>query len=220
MITFIRSQSLPGHALESLVLPGLHLAFARNRGLRPAPMLRRARSLSGAFPVAAWAEDGLGGALGVVGPIAVLCLVSLAGVFLQSLRDGLLIVAGDAHSYRNHPIELRRIPHLDTVENVGLCVTDTQCSATASSRSGRNWLALAGAVNDLPVQLWIADPDSMLRGKLRAELLELVGAGDGQCSPLLRAQLESRQNSGLILGLPDFDALSAISEADMAWIGA
>jgi hypothetical protein len=58
------------------------------------------------LPVTAWAKDGLGGAFGVVGPIAVLCLATLAGVFFQSLRDGPLIVTRYAHSYRNHPIKL------------------------------------------------------------------------------------------------------------------
>jgi hypothetical protein len=56
--------------------------------------------------VAAWAKNGLGGALRVVAPVAVLCLAPQAGVFPQSLRDGLLIVARYAHSYRNHPIKL------------------------------------------------------------------------------------------------------------------
>ena len=60
----------------------------------------------GVLPVAAWAKDGLSGALRVVGPIAVLCLAPLVGVFLQSLRYGLLIEARYAHSYRNHPIKL------------------------------------------------------------------------------------------------------------------
>ena len=89
-----------------------------------------------------------------------------------------------------------------------------------SSRNYRNWLALAGTANDLPAQLWIADLESMLRGKLRAELLELVGAGDGQRSPLLRAQLERGQYSSLILRLPDINALATIRKADAAWIGA
>ena len=70
------------------------------------------------------------------------------------------------------------------------------------------------------VQLWIADPESILCGKQRAQLFELSGAGDGQCSPLLRAQLERGQYSGLVLRLPDVDTLSTIRKADVAWIGA
>jgi hypothetical protein len=69
-------------------------------------------------------------------------------------------------------------------------------------------------------QLWIADPDSMLGGKLRAELLELGGAGDGHRSPLLRAQLECGEDGGLVLLLPNVDAFAAICEADAIWIGA
>ncbi len=59
----------------------------------------------------------------------------------------------------------------------------------------------------------------MLRGKLCTELLELVGTGDRQCSPLLYAQLECGQNGSLILRLPDVNALATIREADVAWIG-
>jgi len=40
-------------------------------------------------------------------------------VLLQSLRDGLLIVTRYAHSYCNHPIKLRGVPYLDSIENVG-----------------------------------------------------------------------------------------------------
>jgi hypothetical protein len=68
------------------------------------------------------------------------------------------------------------------------------------------------------VQLWIADSDSLLCCKLRAELLELVGAGDGQRSTLLRAQLKRGQHSGRVLCLPDFDAFAAIRKANPAWI--
>jgi hypothetical protein len=63
------------------------------------------------------------------------------------------------------------------------------------------------------LQLWLADLESMLRGKLRAELLEFIGAGDGHRSPLLRTQLERSQNGSLILRLPDINALAAIRKA-------
>ncbi len=89
-----------------------------------------------------------------------------------------------------------------------------------SSRNYLNWAPLAGTANDLPAQLWIGDLESMLRGKLRAELLEFVGAGDGQCSPLLCAQLERGQDGSLVLRLPDINPFAAIREADVARIGA
>ena len=172
------------------------------------------------LPVAARTKDGLGGALSVVGPIAVLSLAPLAGVILESLRDGLLIVTRYAHSYCNHPIKLRGVPYLDSVEDVGFVQLIRPARRRHSSRNYWNWLDLAGTANDFPAQLWIADLKSMLRGKLRTELLELGRSGDGQCSPLLYAQLERGQNGSLILRLPDFDALSTIREADVAWIGA
>jgi hypothetical protein len=173
-----------------------------------------------ALPVAAWAKDGLGGALSVVGPIAVLSLAPLAGVFLESLRDGLLIVARYAHSYCNHPIELRGVPHLNSTKNVGFVQLIRHARRRHSSRNCRNWLALAGTANDFPAQLWIVDFESMLLRKLRAELLEFVEANNRQCSPFLCAQLERGQNGSLILRLPDVNALATIREADVAWIGA
>ncbi|MGO8709447.1 MAG: hypothetical protein ACLQMG_17375, partial [Terracidiphilus sp.] len=51
----------------------------------------RALFASGALPVATRAEDSLGGALRIVPPIAVLCGAPLAGVFLKSKCDGLLV---------------------------------------------------------------------------------------------------------------------------------
>ena len=91
---------------DSSALAVLHLAFARKLSAFDSRPCLGALCAPGAFPVAARAENCVGGSLGIVGPIAVLCLAPLAGAFLQGLRDGLLIVARYAHSYRNHPIKL------------------------------------------------------------------------------------------------------------------
>ena len=53
----------------------------------------------------------------------------------------------------------------------------------------------AHRVIHLLAQLWIVDPNSMPRGKLRTELLELVGAGDRQCS-----RLEGKDVVGVVDG--------------------
>jgi hypothetical protein len=84
----------------------LHLAFVRKVSAFDSRPCFGSLCVPIELSVTARTKDGLGGALRVVGPIAVLCFTLLAGVFLQSLRDGLLIVARYAHSYRNHPIKL------------------------------------------------------------------------------------------------------------------
>jgi hypothetical protein len=84
----------------------LHLAFVRKVSAFDSRPCLGALCAPIELSVAAWAKNGLGGALRVVAPVAVLCLAPQAGVFPQSLRDGLLIVARYAHSYRNHPIKL------------------------------------------------------------------------------------------------------------------
>jgi hypothetical protein len=84
----------------------LHLAFVRKVSAFDSRPCLGAMCIPIALPVTAWAKDGLSGALRVVGPVAVLSLAPLAGIFRQSLRDGLLIVTRYAHSYRNHPIKL------------------------------------------------------------------------------------------------------------------
>ena len=84
----------------------LHLAFVRKVSAFDSRPCLGALCAPIELPVTAWAKDGLGGALRIVSPIAVLSLAPLAGVFLQSSRDCLLIVARYAHSYRNHPIKL------------------------------------------------------------------------------------------------------------------
>ena len=84
----------------------LHIAFLRKVSAFDSRPCLGALCAPVVLSVAAWAKDGFSGALRVVGPIAVLSLAPLAGVFLQSLRYGLLIVARYAHSYRNHPIKL------------------------------------------------------------------------------------------------------------------
>ena len=89
-----------------------------------------------------------------------------------------------------------------------------------SGRNYRNRLALAVTANDLLPQLWIVDFESMLLRKPRTQLLELVGAGDGHRSPLLRAQLKRGQYCGLVLCLPDINALATIRKADLVWVGA
>jgi hypothetical protein len=87
-------------------LAEMHLAFVRKVSAFDSRPCLGAMCIPIALPVTAWAKDGLGGAFGVVGPVAVLSLAPLAGVFFQSVCDGLLIVASYAHSYRNHPIKL------------------------------------------------------------------------------------------------------------------
>ena len=96
----------PATLWNCAALAVLHLAFVRKVSAFDSRPCLGALCAPVVLPVAAWAKDGLSGALRVVGPIAVLCFAPLAGIFLQSLCDGLLIVTRYAHSYRNHPIKL------------------------------------------------------------------------------------------------------------------
>jgi hypothetical protein len=96
----------PAMLWNSMALAVLHLAFARKLSAFDSRPCLGSLCAPVVLPVTAWAKDSLGGALRIVGPITVLCLAPLIGVFLQGLRDGLLFVARYAHSYRNHPIKL------------------------------------------------------------------------------------------------------------------
>jgi hypothetical protein len=96
----------PATFWDCAALAVMHLAFVRKVSAFDSRPCLGALCALVVLPVTAWSKDGLSGALRVVGPIAVLSLAPLAGIFRQSLRDGLLIVTRYAHSYRNHPIKL------------------------------------------------------------------------------------------------------------------